>query len=70
MYIRLMKIDDIECVKDVYVDVFFAENKENVVSYVLGYTTPDLFQGRSVYIENLAVITEFQNKGKDRGSSY
>lgn len=49
------------CIQQGY--AFVAEEEGNVVGYVLGYTTPDMFQGQIVYIENLAVITEFQNKG-------
>ncbi len=49
------------CVKQNY--AFVTENEKEICGVVLGYEKPDLFDGRNVYIDLLAVLPEYQCKG-------
>ena len=49
------------CVRQNY--AFIIENEIEICGVVLGYEKPDLFDGRNVYIELLAVLPEYQCKG-------
>lgn len=42
------------------------EEDDAICGAVLVYETPDMFCGRSLYIEFLAVLPDYQNKGVDR----
>lgn len=49
------------CVDQKY--AFVIENEIGICGVVLGYEKPDMFSGRDVYIELLAVLPEYQCKG-------
>ena len=42
------------------------EEDDTICGAVLVHETPDMFYGRSLYIEFLAVLPDYQNKGVDR----
>lgn len=42
---------------------FVAEDEDKAVGIIFGYIKPDAFRGRAAYIEVLAVIPEYQNRG-------
>ena len=49
------------CMKQHY--AFVVEKKSEICGVILGYEKPDMINGKSVYIELLAVLPEYQGKG-------
>lgn len=47
-------------------NAFILEEDGTICGAVLVYETPDMFCGRSLYIEFLAVLPDYQNKGVGR----
>ena len=47
-------------------NAFMVEEDDTICGAVLVYETPDMFCGRSLYIEFLAVLPDYQNKGVGR----
>ncbi|MCM1063184.1 MAG: GNAT family N-acetyltransferase [Eubacterium sp.] len=47
-------------------NAFVVEEDDTVCGAVLVYETPDMFCGRLLYIEFLAVLPDYQNKGMGR----
>jgi ribosomal protein S18 acetylase RimI-like enzyme len=49
------------CKKQAY--AYVAENDEEICGVILAYEKPDIFEGKNVYIELLAILPEHQSKG-------
>jgi ribosomal protein S18 acetylase RimI-like enzyme len=49
------------CMKQAY--AYVAENDSGICGVILAYEKPDIFEGKNVYIELLAILPEHQNKG-------
>lgn len=47
-------------------NAFLVEEDDTICGAVLVYETPDMFCGRSLYIEFLSVLPDYQNKGMGR----
>lgn len=47
-------------------NAFIVEEDDTICGAVLVYETPEMFCGRSLYIELLAVLPDYQNKGVGR----
>lgn len=47
-------------------NAFIVEEDDMICGAVLVYETPDMFCGRSLYVEFLAVLPDYQNKGVGR----
>jgi ribosomal protein S18 acetylase RimI-like enzyme len=49
------------CMEQAY--AYVAENDEGICGVILAYEKPDIFEGKNVYIELLAILPEYQSKG-------